>query len=66
MLPEELKEIRKKLGIKTQKALAEEVGSTEDTIRNYEIGRRPIPNWLIISIINIEKLKNIEKILKNS
>ena len=47
MTPTELKTARLRLGFRSRRALAEEIGVPKQTMDSWESGRRPIPNLLI-------------------
>ena len=44
--PADLKTVRLRLGFRSRRALAEEIGVPKQTVDSWESGRRPIPNWL--------------------
>lgn len=47
MTPAELKAARLRLGFRSRRALAEEIGVPKQTVDSWESGRRPIPNLLV-------------------
>lgn len=46
MTPDDLKTARLRLGFRSRRALAEEIGVPKQTVDSWESGRRPIPAWV--------------------
>lgn len=58
MTAADLKTTRLRLGFKSRRALAEELGVSKWTVDSWEMGRRPIPNWLAKFLDCLESLRD--------